>query len=75
MNISVIFAVAVVLFFTATLFAWYLFFDAYCRGKYDREEATPYKEQERPYVDPKEFNEVMKHKAKERKRLYRGKAL
>lgn len=75
MSIGLIFTVLLVIFFFATTFSWFLFFDSYMKGKYDREEATPYQEQERPYVDPKEFNDVMKHQAKERKRLYRGKSL
>lgn len=39
----------------------------------EMKEAEPYREQERPYVDPKEFNKVMRHQQKERVRMYRGK--
>ena len=39
------------------------------------EEAKPYQEQERPYVDPAHFNEVMKHQQKQLRKMYKGKAL
>jgi len=64
--------IAVILFFATALILWYL---AIKLKEYhdEQKEVEPYKEQERPYVNPKEFNEVMKHQAKVRNTMYRGK--
>jgi hypothetical protein len=40
-----------------------------------RKEVERYQEQERPYIDPKVFNEVMRHQQQERIRMYKGRAL
>ena len=40
-----------------------------------RKEVERYQEMERPYIDPKVFNEVMRHQQQERIRMYKGRAL
>jgi hypothetical protein len=40
-----------------------------------RKEVERYQEMERPYIDPKVFNEVMRHQQEERIRMYKGRAL
>ena len=40
-----------------------------------RKEVERFQEMERPYIDPKVFNEVMRHQQEERIRMYKGRAL
>jgi hypothetical protein len=40
-----------------------------------RKEVERFQEMERPYIDPKVFNEVMRHQQQERIRMYKGRAL
>jgi hypothetical protein len=40
-----------------------------------RKEVERYQEQERPYIDPKVFNEIIRHQQQERIRMYKGRAL
>jgi hypothetical protein len=52
-----------------------IYFGICLKDSLDKEvkEAEPYQEQERPYIDPKEFNKVMRHQKRERHKMYRGK--
>ena len=40
-----------------------------------RKEVERYQEMERPYIDPKVFNEIIRHQQQERIRMYKGRAL
>jgi|LakMenE01Jun11ns_1017448.scaffolds.fasta_scaffold8894521_2 hypothetical protein len=66
------FQIVCILFFAIAYLLWYLAIKVQ-EFNQEQKEAEPFQEQERPYVNPAHFNEVMKHQAKVRKTMYRGK--
>ena len=67
MEISFVFAVLVTVVYVLINFFWWLI------KTHPVNEVKPYKEQERPYVDPKVFNDVIKHQQQQRVKMYKGK--
>lgn len=67
MEISFILTVLVMVIYTLYEFVKWLI------KTHPIKDVEPYKEQERPYVDSKVFNDVMKHQQQQRVKMYKGK--